>query len=144
MATVPHPVGQAYVLKTATVLIQRDGAADVDDFSDHVGEITLTPTSSSGSWTAVNGKVISDQSVSTWAATLGLVQDLDSSGLLRYLLTHEGEKADVVATLADGADDLNITVTLSPATIGGQPGANPLASSVTLPMDGRPEFTPAA
>lgn len=139
MATIPHPVGEHYTLKTATVIFQLAGATDSDDFSDHVGEVTFTPTSQSGSWTSVNGNVLSEQGVATWAATLGLVQDLDDDGFLLWLLAHEGEKATVTATLKSGTGAFSFVVTLTPATIGGAPGANPLSSTVTLPMDGKPE-----
>ena len=141
MATIDHPVTLPYVLKTATCVFTRDGATDSDDFTDHVGEITLTPSIQTGSWTGIGGNVISDQGIATWAAQFGLIQDLDENGFLRWLLVHEGEKATVVATLASGADTLTIDVTLSPATIGGAVGPNPLTGTVTMAVDGRPVWS---
>lgn len=131
------PVESPYSLKTAKVVITPEGGT-ASDFSDHVGEITLTPTAQSASWTAVSGFVLQDVGKSTWACQLGLIQDLADTGLLRYLMTHEGEKALVEATLATGADELSFTVTLSPSTIGGAAGAEPLSGTVTLPVDGAP------
>lgn len=134
------PVTSPYVLKTASCIITR-GANAPDDFTKHVDEITLTPAASSGTWVGISGNVIQDQGIATWAATLGLIQDLASTGLLRYLLEHEGEKATIEAALASGSDTLSIEVTLTPATIGGAAGdVNPKASKVTLPMDGKPAF----
>lgn len=141
MATTAHTVTRPYVLKTAQAIFTRAGAEDADDFSDHIGEVTLTPTSQSGSWTGITGKTISDQGIATWAATLGLIQDLDDNGLLRWLLQHEGEKATLALTLATGADTITIDVTLSPSQIGGAVGPNPLSGSVTLAVDGKPVWS---
>ncbi len=141
MATIAHPVVLPYVLKTASCLITRDGAADTDDFTDHVGEITLTPNVQSGSWTGVGGNVISEQGIATWTAGLGLIQDLDANGLLRYLLIHEGEKATIACALVDSADVVTVTVKLSPATIGGPVGSNPLTGTVTMAVDGKPQWS---
>lgn len=139
MSTTPHEVVSPYTLKTATCTF-KIGTATPDDFSDHIGEITLTPTATSGSWTSINGKVITENGIATWAAGFGLVQDLDDASFLRYLLDNEGTKALVEATLANGTDKVTFTVTLAPATIGGASGANPLSSTVTMPIDGKPAF----
>lgn len=144
MAITPHPIGSSFVLKTATVVFKREGATDSDDFSLHIGDIILNPTIQSGSWTGCSGNVISEQGVATWAAQFGLLQDLEDNGLLWWLMDHEGEKADVTATLKSGADPVYFTVTLSPAQIGGAIGANPLSSSVTMACDGKPTKTPPA
>lgn len=144
MATIAHPVTDAYVLKTLSILFKRKGATDTDDFTKHVGGVTFTPTAQSGSWTGASGNVISEQGIATWVATLGLVQDLDDDGFMLWLLAHEGEKADVTATLKSGTGAFTFTVTLTPAAIGGEVGPNPLSSSVTLPMDGKPVFVPPA
>ena len=138
MATIVHEVGDSFVLKTASVLFKLVGATDTDDFSKHIGDITFTPTSSSGSWTGCTGNVITEQGIATWTAGFGLVQDLDPDGFLLWLLEHEGEKAQVTATLKSGTGAFTFTVTIVPATIGGAIGANPLSSTVTLPMDGKP------
>lgn len=140
MTVTPHPVSNPYTLKTATCVFEREGATSSDDFSDHIGEITLTPNTASGSWTSITGKVITENGIATWAAGFGLVQDLDDASFLRWLLAHEGEKAEVTATLKGGADSVIFTVTLSPASIGGAAGADPLSSNVTMPIDGKPEF----
>lgn len=140
MATVTHEVGKAFVLKTTSVVFTRDGATDSDDFSKHIGEVAFTPSVQTGTWTGVSGNVISDQGIATWTTTFGLIQDLADNGFLRWLLIHEGEKADAVVTFADGADPCTVTVTLSPAQIGGAVGANPLSSSVTMATDGKPNF----
>lgn len=132
------PVTSPYVLKTATAEFELDG--EVKDWSSHINEVRLTPTTQSQTWTAINGTVISDSSPATWAATLSLVQDLDAGGFMRWLLDHEGEKATCLFTFKDGTDPCLITLALSPTDIGGA-AAGPIAeASVTLPADGRPDF----
>lgn len=138
MPTIAHPVTDFYTLKTASVVFKLDGATDSDDFSDHIGEIAFNPASQTGSWTSINGKVVSENGIATWTATMGLVQDLNDQSFLLWLLEHEGEKASVTATLKSGTGAFTFDVTLTPAQIGGQVGSNPLSSQVTLPMDGKP------
>lgn len=140
MALIAHPVVDPLILKTATVVIAREGATDTDDFTDHVGELTLTPAGTAVSWVGIGGNTLQDQGVATWSATLGLIQDLDSNGLLRYLLAHEGEKATITATLKDAADVVTIDVTLTPTAIGGSPGAF-ATGTATLPVDGKPVWS---
>lgn len=134
------PVKKPYALKTATLTLKAEGAASATDFSDHVSEITFTPSSSSTSWTSVSGKTIQENSAPTWEATLGLVQDLDPEGLARYLLANHGKKAEMVVTLVNGTEPINTTVTLSAAALGGKADGSIAESSVTLPLDGAPEF----
>lgn len=140
MTTTPHPVVHPFVLKTATATFLRASGVDADDFSLHIGEVTLTPATSVGTWTGISGNVVSDQAIATWTAQFGLIQDLEDNGFLRWLLTYEGEKAAVELTLATGADPCTFTVTLSPSTIGGVVGPNPLTGTVSMPIDGRPVF----
>lgn len=140
MAEIEHGVLKPYVLKTLTVHLKRTGAPDTDDFSDHVGELVLTPSTSTNSWTSGNGKSLQRSSMATWAAGLGLVQDLSPTGLMRYLLDHEGEQAKVLATFENGTDPCLITVTLSPTVIGAKADGQVAQSTVTLAMDGRPNF----
>lgn len=138
MTTVIHELVNPYTLKTATVLFKLAGATDSDDFSEPISDITFTPSAQTGTWTSCTGKVVSEMGTATWAAAFGLAQDLDDDSFMLWLLEHEGEKAEVTATLKSGAKAFKFTVTLTPATIGGTVGSNPLSSSVTFPMDGKP------
>ena len=83
---------------------------------------------------------MSDQSVATWAATLGMIQDVDNTGLVRWLITNEGKKCVLTALLTTGVT-ATITVTLSPAQIGGPVGPGYLTDTVTLAADGKPVFS---
>lgn len=137
-------VKKPYSLKTATVTFTAAGETGSPfDFSDHISGITFTPSSSAGTFTAVNSKVISDISPSTWEVALNLVQDLDIDGFLRWLLENEGKKYTLNATFANGTDPCKIVVTARAASLGGSADGQLAVSSVTLPADGKPDFTTA-
>lgn len=145
MTAIAHEIVSPYTLKTATMTFQLLDATgtptgDVDDFTDHIGSITFTPTAQSGSWTGASGNVVSENGVATWVAGFGLIQDLDAESLLMYLLEHEGVKAKFSGKLKSGTRTVSGIVTLTPATIGGDVGPNPLSSTVNMPMDGKPAF----
>lgn len=140
MAVINHPVTTPLTYKIATLTAAVAGETDTDTLSPQVSEIRYTPTTSSQAWTGVGGNVVSDQAVATWAMTLGMIQDVASTGILRWLLTHEGKKAVFTALLTTGVT-VTITAMISPAEIGGpvQPGY--LVSTVTLACDGKPVFS---
>lgn len=139
MAEIEHPVTAPLSFKVGTLSAAVAGSADTDDLTPQVSEIRFTPTTQSGSWTGISGNSVSDQSIATWAATLGCIQDVASSGLLRWLLANEGKKAEFDAQLTTGVT-VGFTATISPAEIGGAVGPGYLTSTVTLAMDGKPEF----
>lgn len=140
MAAVAHPVTTPLVLKTATVTATVAGSSDTDTLTQQVGEIRLTPESQSGSWVGVSGNVVQDQSIATWKLTLGMIQDVATSGMLRWLMTNEGKKCTFVSLLTTGVT-VTIVATLSPAEIGGAPTPGPLTSTVTLACDGKPVWS---
>lgn len=140
MAVVAHPVTTPLSYKVATLTGAVVGSADTDTLSPQVGELTLTPTTQSGTWTGIGGNVVSDQSVATWAATLGMIQDVASTGMLRWLLTNEGKKCLFTALLTTGVT-VAFTATISPAQIGGAVSPGYLTSTVTLAVDGKPVFS---
>lgn len=140
MAVIAHPVTTPLSYKVATLTGAVTGSADTDTLSPQVSEIRFTPTTQSGTWTGIGGNVVSDQSIATWAATLGMIQDVAATGLLRWLLTNEGKKCTFTALLTTGVT-VTFTATISPAEIGGPVGPGYLTSTVTLAMDGKPVFS---
>lgn len=140
MATVTHPVTTPLSFKVATLSAAIVGATDTDTLTPQVDQITFTPTTQSGSWTGVSGNVVSDQGIATWAVTLGMIQDVAATGMLRWLLNNEGKKCVLTALLTTGVT-ATITVTISPAQIGGAVTPGPLTSTVTLAADGKPVFS---
>ena len=141
MATA-HPVTRPYALKTATALFKLTSVgATVEDFSDHIDEITLAPSQTTGTpFVAINGKTIQENGSSTWSVTNNLVQDLDDGGFLRWLLDHEGQKCQVLYTFAAGTDPLPVTVTLASPGLGGKADGSVTVTSVTMPIDGAVNF----
>ena len=140
MAVVAHPVTTPLSYKVATLTGAVAGSADTDTLSPQVSEITFNPTTQSGTWTGIGGNVVSDQSIATWAVVLGMIQDVATTGLLRWLLTNEGKKCVFTALLTTGVT-VTFTAPISPATIGGAVGPGYLTSQVTLAMDGKPVFS---
>lgn len=140
MAT-SHPVTRPFSLKTASAHFKLAGGTTVEDFSDHIDEITLTPTQSTSTpFIAINGKTIQENGAATWTVTNNLVQDLDSAGFLRWLLDHAGQKCEVLYTFAQGTDPLPVTVTLATPGMGSKADGNIAVTSVTMPIDGAVNF----
>lgn len=140
MAVVAHPVTTPLTFKVATLTAAVVGVTDTDTLTPQVSEITFTPSTQSGSWVGVSGNVVADQAIATWAMTLGMIQDVAATGMLRWLLTNEGKKAVFTALLTTGVT-ATITATISPAQIGGGVTPGPLSSTVTLACDGKPVFS---
>ncbi|TDE91587.1 hypothetical protein EXU48_15690 [Occultella glacieicola] len=132
------PITSPYSLKNAALTI------DVDDFTAAVSQVQFNPRTQSSTWRGISGNTIRDQAVAEWDCQLGLAQDLAPSGLLRYLLDHDGEQKDVVFTPVEteGGNDLTIEATLviSAATIGGTAGADVTTATATCAVIGKPEF----
>lgn len=140
MAAINHPVTSPLVFKVATLTAAIVGATDTDTLTPQVSEIRLTPSTQSGNWTGISGNVVSDQGIATWQLTLGMIQDVATTGMLRWLLTNEGKKAVFTALLMTGVT-VTITAVISPAEIGGAVSPGPLVSTVTLAADGKPVFS---
>lgn len=132
------PVTTPVALKTASATFTLD--SQTFDFSDHISQIQVDPSTTSGSWTAITGKTIQSISASTWAATLSLVQDMAQTGFLRWLQTNEGRKVQATFTFEDGTDPMEVTINVAPASIGGQADGSTLQSTVTLVCDGSPQW----
>lgn len=128
------PLTSPVALKTAQFLVEAD------DFADHVSQVQLDPSTSATSWRSINGKVRRDQNTAEWSCTVGLAQDMDPDGLLRYLLDNEGQTKTVEFVPEDGGPSILVDLVIAPATIGGSADGNILASSVSLAVDGRPQF----
>lgn len=140
MAVIPHPVTTPLSYKVGTLTGAVAGDEDTDTLSPQVHEIRFTPAAESGSWTGIGGNVVSDQGIATWQVTLGMIQDVAASGMLRWLLDNEGKKCVFTALLTTGVT-VTFTATITPAEIGGPVGPGYLTSTATLAMDGKPVFS---
>ena len=139
-----HPVGTPYVLKTLTAQFKLVGGVTVDDFSDHIDTLELVPTATTASWTGANGNTVQRNATATWSINLGMVQDLDQDGLLRWLFTNEGRQAYLLATFEDGTDPMLAAVTLAPAGFGGKADGSIPVATVQLPASGKPTWSASA
>lgn len=133
-----------FALKTATALFTLLDGGEAEDFSSHIDTVLFNPSSSAETWTAIDSYSIGENSPETWSLELGLVQDLDQSGLLRFLMEHTGEKATLDVTLKRNAQPIKIVVTLASPSIGGTSDGSIARSTLTLQCDGRPEWQPIA
>lgn len=128
------PLAEPYSMNAATLSI------DADDFTAAVSQVQLDPTTQTGTWRGIGGNVRRAQSAAEWSCTLGLAQDLDPAGLLRYLLDHEGETKTATLTPKSGGPSIEVDLIISPASIGGTAGSDLATSSATLAVDGKPAF----
>lgn len=113
---------------------------DADDYTAAIASAVITPNTPTSSTRTIGGNVIRGVASSEWSVDVGLLQDSDSTGLLRYLFDNEGETVPVTFTPTNGADPVSCTILIVPGAIGGTPGADPAQSSVSLPVVGRPTW----
>ncbi len=135
MSTIP--LTSPYSLKTATLTIAGD------DFTAAVTQVEFQPSTSSSTVRTIGGDVYKDSAISEWSCAVGIVQDLHPSGLLRYLLDHEGEEKAVVFTPKVGGPGIAATLVMSPGAIGGTAGPDRTTASVNLAVVGKPVFVDA-
>ncbi len=123
-----------YSLKNATLSIEAD------DYTAAVTQVEFTPSTATSTVRTIDGVAHKDQSTSEWTCTIGFIQDLDPSGLLRYLLDNDGETKSVVFTPTTAGPSISADLVVSPGAIGGTAGADLAVASVTL-VSTKPVFT---
>lgn len=133
------PLAQPYTMSSATFTVVAD------DFTAAVSQVQLDPSVSASTFRGIGGTVRRGQGRAEWACALGLAQDLDPAGLLRYLLEHDGEIKSCTLVPTDGGPTVAVDLIIAPATIGGTAAADgSLAqSTTTLAVDGAPVFIDA-
>lgn len=102
-----------------------------DDYVKHVNGVTFTPTSSSYSWTGLDGTTYTDTTPATWVCALAYMQDWETvNSLSQYLLEHEGETVTATFKPRSGSGpSFTSTLTITPGAIGGQVGAYATATA---------------
>lgn len=128
------PLTNPYSLKTATMTIAAD------DFTAALSQVEFVPSTSASTWRGIGGNVVRDQTIAEWTANLGFAQDLDATGLLRYLHENEGTEVAAVFTPEAAGPTVSATIVLSPGTIGGTADGNIATGSVSLAVIGKPTF----
>lgn len=118
-----------------------------DSYEKAINSVVFTPTSSTVTYKGLTpDSVYNFATPATWVAAVAFAQDWSTTGSLsNYLHEHEGES--VTMTFEPAVDDtqsptVTATITIVPGSIGGAQGAV-ATSSVSLPVSGRPEITPA-
>lgn len=127
-----------YAMKNATLTFGED------DYTAAVSQAELQPSTNTSTWKGVGGNTITGTDNASWVLALGLAQDDDPAGLMRYLFDNEG--AEVPVTLVPVADGTSwaATVIVSPTNIGGTAGSDLAQSTVSLAVVGKPVPTDAA
>lgn len=123
-----------YALKNATLSIETD------DYTAAVTQVEFSPSVATSTVRTIDGVAHKDQSTSEWNCTIGFIQDLDPSGLLRYMLDHDGESKSVSFVPESGGPTITADLVVSPGAIGGTAGADLAVGSVTL-VSSKPVFT---
>ena len=138
MSIPKHP----FTLKTVTVVLKsKKDPTKSWDFSNHITSLMLQPSSATPTGVVTGRKFVGE---TDWTANLGLVQDLDANGFLRWTIEEEGEEMTMVATFADGSDPLEVDLTVVASSIGGNASDSTVAqSSVSMPCSGKPRWLPA-
>lgn len=123
-----------FALKNATLSI------DSDDYTAAVTQVAFLPSIATSTVRTIDGVAHKDQSTAEWSCTIGFIQDLDSSGLLRYLLDNDGATKSVIFVPKTSGPSISANLVVSPGTIGGTGGADLAVGTVTLAST-KPVFT---
>lgn len=114
------------------------------DFEKHVSSVTFTPSVATATWKGLNpDAVFTNVGASTWMVDLGYAQDWDTTGSLSaYLFANEGAEVTLTFEPVAGGSSWSADVIIVPGAVGGAVDSYAEAT-VSLPVQGRPVFTPA-
>lgn len=120
------------------VMLTLDGK----EYSTACDSIILVPTTTKNRWEPVNGKSQTRVARPSWALTLNLGQDFDTTSLTHALIEGHGSTVPFILQPLGESDTAKIagSVTLEAVQVGGA-GKSIATSGVTLDVDGQPEFT---
>ena len=116
-----------------------------DDYAAHISGASFVPTTSTVTWTGAKPtSSFSRQGRATWVCTINYAQDWESAkSLSQFLHDNEGEVLPLTLAPVSGGKAFLAEITIAPGTIGAE--INQFGtSSVTLGVNGRPEFTTVA
>lgn len=114
------------------------------EFEKHVSGVTFTPSVATATFKGLDSAAVFTQaSNATWTVDLNYVQDWDTTGSLSaYLFNNAGTEVDITFTPASGSGSWEATCIIVPGAVGGQVDAYAV-STVSLPVQGQPTYTPA-
>lgn len=115
------------------------------DFEKHVSSVVFTPTVSTATWKGLEPTAVySNIGSSTWTVDLSYAQDWETSGSLSaYLFANEGAEVSLTFTPVSGGGVWDADVIIAPGQVGGAVDSFAEAT-VSLPVQGKPSYTPAA
>lgn len=115
------------------------------DFEKHVSSVVFTPTVSTATWKGLEPTAVySNIGSSTWTVDLSYAQDWETSGSLSaYLFANEGAEVSLTFTPVSGGGVWAADVIIAPGQVGGAVDSFAEAT-VSLPVQGKPSYTPAA
>lgn len=121
---------------TESVLTLGDGATD---FAAEISGARLVPTSSSATWKGLKaGSVFTAAGLATWALTVNLGQDHETStSLSNYLFDHEGQTVPFTLEPIDGGTGFSGSIVVQAAEIGADVDTFGVAT-VSMPVKGKP------
>lgn len=114
------------------------------DFEKHVSGVTFTPSVTSATWKGLEPTaVFTNVGASTWMVDLEYAQDWDTTGSLSaYLFANEGSEVTLTFEPVAGGSSWSASVIIVPGAVGGAVDSYAVAT-VSLPVQGKPTFTPA-
>lgn len=114
------------------------------DFEKHVSSVVFTPSVSSATWKGLEPTaVFTNVGASTWTVDLAYAQDWDTTGSLSaYLFANEGAEVTLNFEPVAGGSSWSADVIITPGQVGGAVDSFAEAN-VSLPVQGRPTYTPA-
>lgn len=117
----------------------RDATLTVasDDYSAAVNEVRFEPRAEWVWAPDLTGPGIPVLGAVRWTLVLGVMQDLATGSLSRYLLANAGATKTMIFTVTTGGPTVTASVVVVPLTLGG-PSGQILTSSPELPVVGAP------
>lgn len=118
---------------------------DTDTYEKHVSSVTLTPSISTATFKGLDTDAVFTQaSTASWTCELAYVQDWETAdSLSAYLFNNAGSEVTMSfkPESAEGGT-FSATVIIVPGAVGGTVDAY-ATSTVSLPVQGQPTYTPA-
>lgn len=117
---------------------------DGDTYEKHVSGVTFTPSVSTATFKGLESDAVFTQaSNASWTVDLTYVQDWDTAdSLSAYLFNNAGSEITLSFLPQTGSGTWTATVIVVPGAVGGQVDAY-ATSTVSLPVQGQPTYTPA-
>src|SRR6187431_2034507 len=138
------PLTTPYTMSTATLTIALDDLVPGDDYTAAISQAQFNPTFSTNPWYGIGGHTLTFTSPVAWALVVAIAQDLAPAGLLRFLLDNAGQPATVTLTPLAAEDPITANVILAPGAIGGTADGSAAVATITMGVQGAPEFVVVA